>query len=357
MALSQNETDEKTSASSKDLDPLTKHEEPLDEEAQSAQTPFPSSRVDVDTQVESPETRSEKEIENELKLIQEEWQKKHEGKNDGFATKMMAQLARTMETGELDKSDKHLLNMFYRSHKPGTEAHAKLKACRTWIEKRNYTKEWCATEFKEQEKSKVFSKSFRRVDKNKGEYMCFGMLVESFGIHYGREQAVQKATMHATKCSKMQGDWLNYDQMSETMEYLKIKKMYNEIMEEKWAMFTKEYGEEQSPQDDNGPEGQAAPKAKGGAPKNNAKATGKGKADQGEDKGNAAGGSTQTGGRNKRNAKEANLDGGAPENAKFKKTMQEGNELENSDHEFAFACQGNIGHDRGRKEWLGMGQK
>jgi hypothetical protein len=35
--------------------------------------------------------------------------------------------------------------------------------------------------------------------------MSFGRLVETFGIHYDREHAIECATTHALKCAKMGG--------------------------------------------------------------------------------------------------------------------------------------------------------
>ena len=244
-------------------------------------------------------------LEDELKALHEVWSTKHDAEEmreeEKELPKLMTHLQEAMETGELPKTDKVLTNLFYRRHQKGSDTHAKLKACRTWAEKRAFTKEWCAETYKEQEESKTHSKSFKKVDKSKGEYMCFAVLAESFGILYDKELAIRKATIHATKCCKMAGDWINYDNMSETMEFLKIKKLYSEIMVEKWSKFKREYGEQDVTKGEMRKREageQPVPKAKAKAKAQTAQALGKAQA--------LAAGASQ-----KRTADAAGLDGGS----------------------------------------------
>ena len=89
---------------------------------------------------------------------------------------------------------------------------------------------------------KTHSRSWAKVDTTQGEYLPFGALVESFGIHYDRKTAVEAATRHAEKCIKMAGDWISYDSMGEVVEYLKLRKGFSETMSEAWSLWEKQCG-------------------------------------------------------------------------------------------------------------------
>ena len=90
------------------------------------------------------------------------------------------------------------------------------------------------------EKHKVALRVLAKNDTTKGEYLPFGSLVESFGIHYNREEAISAATRHASKCLQLKGDWLFWDNLGEVPCFLKLRQCYQEEMAECWKLCEEE---------------------------------------------------------------------------------------------------------------------
>ena len=112
--------------------------------------------------------------------------------------------------------------------------------CRTHKQKHDMRADWLQRVCNQLRYGKNHEKRWEKTDVTKGDYMPFGMLVESFGIHYDRKAAVEAATLHAEKCIKMQGDWMSYDSMGEVVEYLKLRKGFTERMQEAWTLWEEE---------------------------------------------------------------------------------------------------------------------
>jgi hypothetical protein len=89
------------------------------------------------------------------------------------------------------------------------EEKAKYKECRSDEERRAFRLKWATTQYEQLQQSRSYSKSFQNIDTTKGEMMSFGRLVETFGIHYDREHAIECATTHALKCANMGGSGLH----------------------------------------------------------------------------------------------------------------------------------------------------
>ena len=101
-------------------------------------------------------------------------------------------------------------------------------------------KEWLSNKYDTLKNTKTRERVWQKIDKNKGELMSFGTLVESFGILYCRDTAIAAAVKHASKCLAMKGPWLHYDTMAEIPLFMKMKLQYSEIMAEAWKLCEEE---------------------------------------------------------------------------------------------------------------------
>ena len=114
-------------------------------------------------------------------------------------------------------------------------------ACKGRFEKAGFRKEWAARKLKELQVVRCHSTKFCRVDTRKGEYLNFGMLVESFGVHYDKDKAVRLAVKYAQKALVLGAPWTQHDTMADITEYLKLKTQFKEEFQEAWELREKEF--------------------------------------------------------------------------------------------------------------------
>ena len=121
------------------------------------------------------------------------------------------------------------------------------KACKGWEAKAAFRKEWAARKLKEIQVSRTHSSKFSRVDTKKGEYYNFGLLVETFGVHYDKDKAILLAVKHAQKALVLGPPWIQHDAMADVTEYLKLKTQFKEEFDEAWELKEKEYEHSELP--------------------------------------------------------------------------------------------------------------
>ena len=112
--------------------------------------------------------------------------------------------------------------------------------CHTWQQKAEFRKKWLAKTLDKLLISKSHSKTYEQADTTHGTYLNFGLLVESFGVHYNKENAVRCAVRHAAKCIRTGGKWLRRDDQADIPEYLKLSRQFQHKMTEAWSMGEKE---------------------------------------------------------------------------------------------------------------------
>ena len=113
-------------------------------------------------------------------------------------------------------------------------------SCKGRFDKARFRKEWAARKLKELQVVRCHSTKFCRVDTRKGEYLNFGMLVESFGVHYDKDKAIRLAVKYAQKALVLGAPWTQHDTMADITEYLKLKTQFKEEFEEAWELKEKE---------------------------------------------------------------------------------------------------------------------
>ena len=136
--------------------------------------------------------------------------------------------------------------LLLKIHSSGTEQHTMYQVLKTYELKRAYRTEWQGLLLDALTVGKLHTKTQSRIDATKCDYMDFGTLVESFGVHYDRARTIKLATIHAAKCVLMKGEFLSQDKLAGIAEYAKIKRGWAELFNESWQIFEKEESPAQS---------------------------------------------------------------------------------------------------------------
>ena len=121
------------------------------------------------------------------------------------------------------------------------------KECKGWEAKAAFRKDWAARKLKEIQVTRTHSKKFSRVDTKKGDYYNFGLLVETFGVHYDKDKAILLAVKHAQKALVLGPPWIQHDTMADVTEYLKLKTQFKEEFDEAWELKENEYEHSELP--------------------------------------------------------------------------------------------------------------
>lgn len=144
-----------------------------------------------------------------------------------------------IEKGDLDLRGA-LGQKFAREHKTNSATWSNYNLDKTYDAKKKFRVDWCKAQLARIIESKVQVKSYQKVDRKKGTYMPFGVLVEQYGIHYDRPAAIQAALRYAASCVKMGGNWCFYDPMSSIVHFLHLKREWMQEVGESWQIFKTE---------------------------------------------------------------------------------------------------------------------
>jgi hypothetical protein len=112
--------------------------------------------------------------------------------------------------------------------------------CKGWEAKSQFRLAWADRKLQTLNVSRTHCREYQKVDTTKGVYLSFGMLVESFGIHFDREGATKTALRHASKCIHMGGRWTHWDGMAECTEFLKLNREFANVMTDCWRLCEEE---------------------------------------------------------------------------------------------------------------------
>ena len=151
-----------------------------------------------------------------------------------------AMLAKALKAGEFDIRDA-LGQRFQKAHKPGSEEHGKLKQCKTWAEKKAFRQAWASTQYQELRSSRTWSKSWKTIiDRTKGTHMPLARIIEKEGFSMDSRGATAAGLALARKCLRLGGEWVLKDDFTGSVNFLKLRKEFQEEMEESWAMCMQE---------------------------------------------------------------------------------------------------------------------
>ena len=161
---------------------------------------------------------------------------------------LMLQLKDAIHTADGDFDiRKGLGQKFSKSHVKGSDNYNKMQkyiqqkaqeGVKTNTAKSMFRKEWSKKTYENLKESQVHSKEWEEVDTEHGVYVCFAVLVESFGYNYDPQGALKRACSYADKCIAMGGSWLDNNDMIDEVDYFLLRKEHKTIMKEKWGLYT-----------------------------------------------------------------------------------------------------------------------
>ena len=147
-------------------------------------------------------------------------------------SKLEKELEDTVENGfELRKG---IGLRFQRAHAPNTAKHAEYKALKSHQKKAQFRRDWASQELRNLKQKK------NAADRELGEYVCSGAMVEKFGYSDDPKGATQRANVHAGKCDKMGSSWVSWNDMVNEKGYFYLRRQHETVFAEKWALFSAE---------------------------------------------------------------------------------------------------------------------
>ena len=132
---------------------------------------------------------------------------------------------------------------FNKSHPKGSELHTKYHQNKTWESKRLFRIDWAKDELKRIKVTKSHGKVSRTIDKNKGVYKPFACLVEGQGYNFDPKGAVRRASRYTSKCLRLGPPFCSINNMTDTLEFLEVKREHTEEFEEIWSTWREESSE------------------------------------------------------------------------------------------------------------------
>ena len=116
---------------------------------------------------------------------------------------------------------------FAREHEKGEKKEELLKAAATPESKEAFRKKWLAAQYSAVIKKKRFTKSWCRIDTEKGRCMSLLTIAQEYGgAEYG--SARRAAERYCTKCIRMAGPWVRFNGMTDRVDFLYLKIGYQE---------------------------------------------------------------------------------------------------------------------------------
>jgi len=108
------------------------------------------------------------------------------------------------------------------------------KNLKSQADKKPFRADWVKAEWGKVVTRKEYTKSFQRVDQNKGTYMCFEKILDEEGGN------MRAAVFYVTKCARMGKPWCLWNGMTERVDWLYIRKSLIETFNECWTFYEQE---------------------------------------------------------------------------------------------------------------------
>ena len=138
---------------------------------------------------------------------------------------------------------------FIREHPKGSEKAKEYNADRRYDIKHQFQMDWVERTLAKKESRKTHERSCTKKEVERSNMLDFGMLAESYGIHYDKPRAIAIATRHASKCIRLGSAWCFYDETDEIMLYRKKDNVSTVEMSEAWGLFESQYELQDEPPD------------------------------------------------------------------------------------------------------------
>ena len=174
---------------------------------------------------------------NEAKQMRERAQAQQPSGNAGEHSRLEQLLREAIEQNNVDTKG-YLAAFFNDEHKPGSENFSKYNENRKFDNKRAFRLEWAKQKLKGLENAKSHSRSFERIETEKGTYYGFGRIVVEEG-GWNDPAAIKAATRYVSKCLVMGGAWTDENPMTERTEFLYVKRHFIDEFRDKWSLCEK----------------------------------------------------------------------------------------------------------------------
>jgi hypothetical protein len=96
--------------------------------------------------------------------------------------------------------------------------------------------EWVSTKLEVCRRQRHDITSWQEVDITLGEYLSFGSIVQSLG-GWEYQPAIDGAKRLCSKCLKLNGKWVVYEEFSELLFFLKLRVQHSSVFERKWCEY------------------------------------------------------------------------------------------------------------------------
>lgn len=113
---------------------------------------------------------------------------------------------------------------------------AEYKACKTDGQRREVRMEWAKGKISSMKCSKNKVKKWRDVDTKIGRYMTVEKLAEEYGFMAAPKLACQRAVNYASRCARMGGNWLFYEEWSQSWMILFVLMEHREEFTKAWTL-------------------------------------------------------------------------------------------------------------------------
>jgi hypothetical protein len=123
----------------------------------------------------------------------------------------------------------------YLDHPAQKEMKKKYQAVSNTLKKRMRC-DWSKERFDDLKVTKEYKEVHERIEIEKGQYMPLTLVVQAEGGPFGwdDEEAVRAACLYASKCTVMGHPWIEWNGMTERIEYLYMKKEVRDIFKRSW---------------------------------------------------------------------------------------------------------------------------
>ena len=129
--------------------------------------------------------------------------------------------------GRFDRSV--LVQRFGREHRTSKELGDAYKQCAGTTAQRVFRQQWALQQYKKESQLRSCTEEYKRVDTSKGQYLPFVVLVEREGFAVDLVGAARAATLIATRCAQLGGNWVQQNRFTDQVEFLWLERQHHEI--------------------------------------------------------------------------------------------------------------------------------
>ena len=149
--------------------------------------------------------------------------------DDGKTPKWQKNLKGARDVGVVPHTPEY--QQFMLTHKPDSEVGKKYNDLPNRKAQRDFRQKWAEEQYQVHIKEKTHTKAWQTVDTSKGVYLPLARIVQEEGGKDDPEN-VKAAMKYCRKCMELDGDWVSYNQMTERLEFLHLRREHKDIFKQ-----------------------------------------------------------------------------------------------------------------------------